>query len=123
LKKEELSVNHVPWILRAQGVPEVDGTAPDGPTPAEKAPEVTAPEQPETREGTQDARRVVAGTVATVNLVDGTCTTTDGMVIRLGPRTAEVADALTLGARVQIDAEGIATAEGLIVTEVWVRPD
>ncbi|HET6341338.1 MAG TPA: hypothetical protein VFG78_04055 [Gemmatimonadota bacterium] len=106
-------MHHVPWILRAQGVPEDDGTTPD-----EKA-----SEQAEPSEGTPDPRRIVAGTVATVNLVDGTCTTTDGLVIRLGPRTAEVADALTLGARVQIDAEGISTAEGLIVTEVWIRPE
>ena len=111
-------MNRFPWILRAQGVPEEDGMA-----SGDKAPDGTAPEQVEPREGTPDARRVVAGTVATVNLVDGTCTTTDGIVIRLGPRTAEVADALTLGARVQIDAEGIPTAEGLIVTEVWIRPD
>lgn len=116
-------MDHVPWILRAQGVPEVDGTTPDGPTSAEKAPDATAPEQAEPGEGTPVAKRVVAGTVATVNLVNRTCTTTDGVVIRLGSHTAEVADALTLGARVQIDAEGIPTAEGLIVTEVWIRPD
>jgi hypothetical protein len=58
-----------------------------------------------------------------VNLVDGTCTTTDGDVVRLGPRTAEVAEAPTRGGRVQIDAEGIPTAEGLIVGEAWIRPE
>lgn len=101
-------MNHVPWILRAQGVPASGETPSDEREPADDRP---------------SGKRVVAGVVATVNLIDGTCTTTEGDVIRLGPRTAEVAEALTRGARVQIDAEGVTTPEGLLVTEVWVRPE
>lgn len=76
-----------------------------------------------------DGLVVVTGIVASVNLLDGTCRTTDGQVIKIGSGSiidltgdllslADVALRLTLGIKVRVEALGILSADALIATKV-----
>lgn len=98
-----------PWILRAQGLDD----------PSEE------PDRAGAGEGGSEtpASRIVSGVVATVNLVQETCTLTDGTVVRIGEHAAEAVAALRGSARVLLDAEGHQTDQELLATEVWIRAE
>lgn len=113
-------MERLPWILRARGIPA-------NPFEAESGGEDTlhqAREEPSGEERDASAiATVVSGVVATVNLVEESCTLTDGAVVLLAGRTGDVAAVLTEGRRVVIDAEGIPSVDGLIASQVWIRAE
>lgn len=77
----------------------------------------------------KDGIVVVSGIVASVDLLDGSCRTTDGKLIKIGSDSiidltgdlltlADVALRLTLGIKVRVEAEGLMSAETLIASKV-----